>query len=194
MNIKRLRLPGSYEITLSPRADDRGYFMRTFDREILAAAGIGPVWQQENEAFTRQRNTVRGLHFQRPPHAETKLIRAVAGAVLDVFVDLRRGSPTFGQWDCVELSAERRNMVLVPRGCAHGYCTLTDNSLVAYKVDNAYAPAHEGGLRWNDPAIGIKWPVTDPILSPRDEAQPLLSEIAPLDESWPADWPDGARE
>jgi len=184
MKIEPRKLAGVFEITLSPRGDARGYFMRVYDREIFAAAGIDRPWQQENEARTEKRHTLRGLHFQRTPHAETKLVRAAAGRVLDVFVDLRAGSPTFGKWDAVELAAEKHNMVLIPRGFAHGYCTLTDNSIVTYKVDNAYAPAHEGGVRWNDPAIGIAWPVQNPILSDRDQVQPLLREIEPLAEPY----------
>lgn len=184
MKIEKRKLPGVYEITLSPRGDARGYFMRCYDKQIFSEAGIHREWLQENEARTEKRHTLRGLHFQRPPAAETKLIRATAGRVLDVFVDLRQGSPAFGQWDAVELAAEKHNMVLIPRGFAHGYCTLTDNSVVTYKVDSVYTPSLEGGLRWNDPALGIDWPTANPILSDRDRVQPLLSELDPLAEAW----------
>lgn len=184
MKIEKRKLPGVHEITLAPRGDHRGYFMRMYDKQIFAEAGIDRAWLQENEARTEKRHTVRGLHFQRPPSAETKLIRATQGVVLDVFVDLRAGSPTYGQWDCVELDAARHNMVLIPRGFAHGYCTLTDNSVVTYKVDSMYAPALEGGLRWNDPQVGIAWPVSEPIISDRDKVQPLLAELEPIAESW----------
>lgn len=184
MKIEKRKLAGVHEITLAPRGDQRGYFMRLYDKQIFAEAGIDRAWLQENEARTEKRHTVRGLHFQRPPAAETKLIRASSGVVLDVFVDLRAGSPTYGQWDCVELDAAKHNMVLIPRGFAHGYCTLTDNSVVTYKVDSMYAPTLEGGLRWNDPAVGIAWPVQDPILSERDKLQPLLSELDPIAEAW----------
>lgn len=181
MKIEPRKLKGVFEITLAPRGDHRGYFMRVWDRQILAEAGLDRPWVQENEAYTKAAHTLRGLHYQRPPSAETKLVRAAAGAIFDVFVDLRRGSPTYGQWDGLELSAEKHNAVLIPRGFAHGYCTLTPDSLVTYKVDSYYAPSLESGVRWNDPAIGIRWPVSDPILSDRDKVQPLLAETEPLD-------------
>lgn len=181
MKITPKRLSGVVEIELEPRQDPRGYFMRVFDAEIFAHHGLPTQWVQGNESLSIPRNVIRGLHYQRPPHTEAKLVRAASGAVLDVFVDLRRGSPTFGQWDSVTLSAERHNMVLVPRGFAHGFCTLTENSTVIYMVDNAYAPEAEGGVRWNDPALAIDWPLTDtPIISAKDQAWPTLSETAPL--------------
>jgi len=175
------RLSGVVEIELAPRQDPRGYFMRVFDAEIFARHGLPTQWVQGNESLSIPRNVIRGLHYQRPPHTEAKLVRAASGAVLDVFVDLRRGSPTFGQWDSVTLSAEGHNMVLVPRGFAHGFCTLTENSTVIYMVDNAYAPEAEGGVRWNDPALAIDWPLTGtPIISAKDQAWPGLSETTPL--------------
>lgn len=122
--------------------------------------------------MTGRRNTIRGLHFQRPPHAETKLIRVVQGAVMDVVVDLRNSSPTFGQWAAVELTADNFEMVYIPKGFAHGFCTLKDDSVVAYKVDSAYAPAAEGGLPWDDPVLGISWPTDKPFLSDRDQGHP----------------------
>ena len=180
MRITPLRLAGTHEIAFEPRDDERGYFMRWFDREAFARAGLPVDWVQANESASR-RNVVRGLHFQRPPHAETKLVRASHGAVYDVFVDLRRGSKTYGQWDAVELSAEKRNAVLIPKGFAHGFCALTDEAVVSYLVDCAYAPAAEGGLRWNDPALAIRWPLAGAaIVSSKDSAWPLLADLDPV--------------
>jgi dTDP-4-dehydrorhamnose 3,5-epimerase len=180
MKLEPRRLAGAFEIFYEPRADERGSFMRWYDREIFARAGLPTEWVQANESSSR-RNVVRGLHFQRPPHAETKLVRAVSGAVFDVFVDLRKDSVTYGQWDAVELSAGKRNAVLVPRGFAHGFCALTDDAVVSYLVDNAYAPQAEGGLAWDDPKLAIPWPVQgEAILSPRDRAWPTLATLGPL--------------
>jgi len=195
VKIIRRRLAGVVEIELDPRSDPRGYFMRVFDADVFAAHNLPTRWVQGNESLSIPRNVIRGLHYQRPPHTEAKLVRAASGAVLDVFVDLRLGSPTFGQWDKVTLSAERHNMVLVPRGFAHGFCTLTENSTVIYMVDNAYAPTAEGGVRWDDPAIGIEWPLTaEPIISDKDRAWPGLAETAPIPvETIPTPW-SGAED
>ncbi len=182
MKIVPRRLAGAFEITLDPRRDERGYFMRWYDVALFAAAGLPTQWVQGNESQS-QRGVVRGLHFQRPPHAETKLVRAVMGSVYDVFVDLRRGSPTYGQWDAVDLSAEKANAVLVPRGFAHGFCTTSDVALVSYLVDNPYAPGAEGGLAWDDPQLAISWPVTGAaaIVSAKDRAWPRLAGLEPLE-------------
>lgn len=169
MEFERCRLEGVVQITLSPHLDKRGFFMRAFDSDIFRAQGLDRPWVQENHSRSERRGVVRGLHFQFPPFAETKLIRCVRGAVFDAFVDLRQGSPTFGQWDSVELSEQNKKMVLIPRGFAHGFCTLTDESEVVYKVDNVYRADHECGLLWSDPEIGIEWPVAEPLLSEKDQ-------------------------
>ncbi len=174
MLIRPLKIPGAFEITLQPRVDERGDFVRTFDTHIFSEHGLTTAWLQENEALSCSHGVVRGLHFQRPPHSETKLVRVVLGAVLDVFVDIRRSSPTYGKWDMVELSATNHKAVYVPKGCAHGYCTLTDSSIVLYKVDSCYAPAHEGGLRWNDELLNIPWPVKEAVISAKDAKLPSL--------------------
>jgi len=180
MKVTPLRLPGTFEIRLEPRRDDRGYFMRWYDRETFARAGLPTEWVQANESRST-RNVLRGLHFQRPPHAETKLVRAIHGRVHDVFVDLRRGSPSYGQWDAVELDAAAANAVLIPRGFAHGFCTVSDEAIVSYLVDSEYVPGAEGGLLWNDPAVGIRWPlVTEPIVSAKDRAWPTLAHLEPI--------------
>jgi len=180
MRIEPRRLAGSYEIVFEPRADERGYFMRWYDRESFARAGLPTDWVQANESASR-RGVVRGLHFQRPPHVEAKLVRAVSGAVFDVFVDLRRGSVTFGQWDAIELSVAKKNAVLIPRGFAHGFCALTQEAVVSYLVDNAYAPQAEGGLAWDDPQLAIAWPLAGAaIVSARDRSWPRLAELEPI--------------
>lgn len=181
MRIEPRRLSGTFEIGFEPRRDARGYFMRWYDRAAFANAGLPADWVQANESESR-RGAVRGLHFQRAPHAETKFVRVVAGAIYDVFVDLRRGSPTFGQWDALELSAEKRNAVLIPRGFAHGFCALSERAVVSYLVDRAYAPEAEGGLAWDDPQLAIPWPLADaPIVSDKDRAWPRLADLAPLE-------------
>jgi dTDP-4-dehydrorhamnose 3,5-epimerase len=180
MKLTPRRLAGAFEIAYEPRSDERGTFMRWYDRETFERAGLPTGWVQANESSSR-RNVVRGLHFQRPPHAEAKLVRAVAGAVFDVFVDLRRDSVTYGQWDSVELSAEKRNAVLIPRGFAHGFCALSDVAVVSYLVDNTYAPHAEGGLAWDAPELAIPWPVQgEAILSARDREWPALAALEPL--------------
>jgi dTDP-4-dehydrorhamnose 3,5-epimerase len=135
---------------LEPHVDGRGFFMRTYDKEIFQQHGIERVWVQENHSRSEIKGIIRGFHFQLPPHSETKLVRALKGAVLDVFVDLRKGSPTFGQWDSIELSEANKKMVFIPRGFAHAFCTLTDICEVTYKVDNSYAPDYEGEKRIQD--------------------------------------------
>ncbi len=168
MQIKPLRLPGTFEIIPTLRQDERGYFTRTFDISIWREHRLAENWVQENESLSIQKGTLRGLHFQKPPHAETKCVRVVTGAILDVFVDIRCGSPTYGQWDSLELSSENHKMAYIPRGFAHGFCSLTDKATLLYKVDNFYCPEAEGGLRWDDPTLNISWPVGRHILSAKD--------------------------
>lgn len=180
MRIEPLSLPGVRLVRLEPRRDERGHFARVYDSQVMAELGLHRTWLQENEALSTRRHTLRGLHFQRPPSTETKLIRCAVGRIWDVFVDLRAGSPGFGRWGAVELDAELPALLYLPAGFAHGYLTLTETTLVAYKVDARYAPEREGRVRWDDPAIGIDWPTRDPILSPLDAAAPPLSAHAPL--------------
>lgn len=157
--------------------DERGYFMRTYDERAFTDLQLNDHWSQENQALSTHKGVVRGLHFQRPPNAEVKLVRVVQGAIMDAFVDLRRGSPTYGQWDSIELSQENWKAVYLPKGFAHGYCTLSETSLVLYKVDMPYAPNAEGGIRWDDPGLAIRWPVSDPIVSIKDNSLPLLRDF-----------------
>ena len=162
---------------MPPRGDERGYFMRVYDVDTFRTGNLSTEWVQENQAFSSRKGVVRGLHFQKPPFAETKLVRVVLGAVLDVFVDLRRGSKSYGQWDALELTSQNHKALYLPRGFAHGYCTLSDESLVLYKVDSRYTPDAEGGVLWNDPDLGIPWPVENPLVSAKDSKWPLFREF-----------------
>lgn len=175
MEIVERKMKGVYEIAPSPHSDKRGFFMRTYDTNIFKEAGIEREWVQENHSKSEEKGIVRGLHFQLPPHTETKLVRCIAGAVLDVFVDLRKDSPTFGEWDAIELTEENKKMILIPRGFAHGFCTLTEVSEVLYKVDNFYAPKAEKGLLWNDPELGVEWPIEVGMVSEKDKNNMSLS-------------------
>lgn len=175
MQISALPFEGVFEITLSPKGDERGYFCRTLDTKIFQEHGLVTEWAQENEAYSISAHTIRGLHFQRPPFAETKLVRVVHGVAWDAFVDLRKGSDTFGKWGSVELSSENGKMLYLPKGFAHGYCTMTPNVKILYRVDARYAPEHEGGLRWDDPDLGIRWPAGEAILSAKDRSWPVWS-------------------
>ena len=159
--------------------DERGFFSETYSRKVLEAAGFVGEFVQDNHSRSPRRGTVRGLHFQAPPHAQDKLLRVVRGAILDVAVDIRRGSPTYGQAVAVELSAENWRQLLVPKGFAHGFQTLTDDCEVLYKVTEYYAPASEAGLLWSDPALGIAWPLgtADALINARDAAWPGLAEF-----------------
>ncbi len=159
--------------------DARGYFMETF-RQSFFAEKIGPFeFVQDNQSLSADVGTVRGLHFQLNPMAQGKLVRCIAGALLDVAVDIRKGSPTYGQHVAVELSAENGKQLWVPPGFAHGFCTLLPNTEISYKVTNYYSSEHDRGLMWNDPALGIDWPVRsdDAVLSDKDMTQPPLTEL-----------------
>lgn len=162
--------------------DQRGFFSETYRRSALAAAGVDLDFVQDNHTLSAEKGTIRGLHFQIPPHAQHKLVRVVYGAIVDVAVDLRRGSPTFGRHAAVEISAAAWNQILVPVGFAHGFCTLEPDTQVIYKVTDYYAPEHDRGLLWNDPDLGIAWPVTEAqaVLSERDRKLPRLKNLTDL--------------
>lgn len=178
VKIVKGNLDGVHIIQFAPIVDERGSFMRTYDRNIMRDAGLDREWIQENRSRNASAGIVRGLHFQFPPHAEAKLVQCVRGEILDVFVDLRYGSPTFGQWEGVTLSEVNHKAVFIPRGFAHGYCTISEQSEVSYKVDSAYAPESEGGILWSDPRLAIPWPLKGAaLLSKKDRGHPSLEQF-----------------
>jgi dTDP-4-dehydrorhamnose 3,5-epimerase len=179
--ITPLALPDVLLITPKRHGDARGWFSETWSRRTLVEAGIEADFVQDNQAFNARKGALRGLHFQAAPHPQAKLVRVLKGAIFDVAVDVRPGSTTFGRWVGAELTAERGEQLFVPRGFAHGYCTLTDECEVFYKVDGLYAPQTEGGVIWNDPDLAIAWPLTDePVLSEKDKTWPRLKELPPV--------------
>jgi dTDP-4-dehydrorhamnose 3,5-epimerase len=161
-------------IRIEPRGDERGWFGRTFCTAEFGAAGLETVYVQQNASVSAKKGTVRGMHFQRSPHAEVKVLRCLRGAILDVIIDLRRDSPTYLRHQAFELSAENRRMLYVPRGFAHGFQTLSDDVEVSYLVSAPYTPESEGGVRFDDPAFGIEWPLPVSVLSEKDANWPLL--------------------
>ncbi|MGZ3273510.1 MAG: dTDP-4-dehydrorhamnose 3,5-epimerase [Caulobacteraceae bacterium] len=182
MQVERLALPEVLVITPRRFGDARGWFSETYVRRELEKAGIADVFTQDNQAYSAQRGTLRGLHLQVPPEPIAKLVRCLKGAIFDVAVDVRAGSPTYGRWVGAEISAEDGRQFYCPRGFAHAYITLQPDTEVFYKIDGYYAPAAERGLRWNDPAIGIAWPVpeADIVLNDRDRTLPLLADFEPV--------------
>ena len=167
-------LPGVFILEPVVHGDHRGYFMETYSTKTLSDLGINNVFVQDNQSFTAQKGTLRGIHFQNDPMAQAKLVRVTRGAVLDVAVDLRKGSPTYKQWVTVELSAENKRMFFIPRGFGHGFVTLTDDVEFCYKVDNLYSKECDRGIRFNDPDIGVDWGIENPILSQKDTTSPML--------------------
>ncbi len=177
LEVRTLGLEGVVEIVPRRLGDERGFFSETYNRRSFAEAGIEIDFVQDNHSLSRQAGVLRGLHYQLPPVAQVKLVRVVRGAIFDVVVDIRRGSPTFGRWVGIEVSAAQWNQVLVPAGFAHGFQTLEPDTEVAYKVSATYSAPHDRAIRWNDPAIGILWPqAAERVLSAKDEAAPLLAE------------------
>jgi dTDP-4-dehydrorhamnose 3,5-epimerase len=170
MDVRNLRLAGLQ--LLKPRrfTDARGYFVETHNERTLSLVGVTARFVQDNESFSAIEGTIRGLHFQLPPAAQAKLVRVVQGSVYDVAVDLRAGSPSYGRWEGTTLTAAGGEQLFVPRGFAHGFCTLEPDTVVAYKVDDFYAPASDSGLIWNDPTLAIDWPVPpdQAVLSDKD--------------------------
>jgi dTDP-4-dehydrorhamnose 3,5-epimerase len=173
MVFKETRLGGSYVIDLEAIEDERGFFARTWCAREFADHGLNPHLAQGNVSFNRRKGTLRGMHFQKPPHEEAKVVRCTRGAIYDIIVDLRPDSPTFKSWIGVELTAENRSMLYVPEGFAHGYQTLVDDAETLYLVSEFYAPEAEAGVRWNDPAFAIQWPDPDgAFLSEKDRSWP----------------------
>jgi dTDP-4-dehydrorhamnose 3,5-epimerase len=182
MEIQATAIPDVLLITPARHGDHRGFLSETYSRRALAEAGIDVAFVQDNHSLSAAAGTVRGLHYQLPPMAQAKLIRVARGAIFDVAVDLRRNSPTFGRHVGAMLSAEAWNQIFIPPGFAHGFCTLAPDTEVLYRLSNYYAPAHEHGLRWDDEALAIAWPVSheQAILSDRDRRNPRLAELTAL--------------
>lgn len=180
MKVESLAIPEVKLVTPRIFRDDRGFFSETWNQRIFEQVGIAGAFVQDNQAYSRQRGTVRGLHFQVPPMAQDKLVRCTRGAILDVAVDLRRDSPTFGRHVSAVLSAENWTQMWVPKGFAHGYVTLEPDSEVVYKVTAYFAPGHDAGIAWNDPALGIDWRLGGfpPQLSDKDRKLPPLAEFS----------------
>jgi dTDP-4-dehydrorhamnose 3,5-epimerase len=172
MNFTETRLAGAYVVDILANHDMRGFFARTFCRDDFVRHGLSAEFAQCSTSFTRWRGTLRGMHYQADPHPETKLVRCTRGAVRDVIIDLRRGSRTYCHWIAVDLTDENVRALYVPAGFAHGFQTLTDNSEVLYQISEAYRAELARGVRWNDPAFCIDWPIRDPILSIRDATYP----------------------
>jgi len=178
MNCIKTKLAGAWLIEPRVFSDERGWFFECWNKREFAEAGLDADFVQDNHSRSR-RYTVRGLHYQAPPCAQTKLVRVVAGEIYDVIVDIRWGSPTYGSWQAFVLSAENRRMLYVPVGFAHGFAVLSEQAEVVYKCSDFYAPETARGIQWNDPALDIEWPTTDPVLSEQDRC------YAPLDETEP---------
>ncbi len=164
---------------IEPRVyeDQRGFFMESYSNRAFKENGVDVAFVQDNHSKSIPAGVLRGLHFQKPPMAQSKLVRATSGALLDIVVDLRTGSPTFGTWEGFTLTADNKRMLFVPAGFAHGFCTTAADTEVIYKVDNFYSPEHDSGIRWDDPTLAIPWPETNPVVSSKDAALPLFSEI-----------------
>jgi dTDP-4-dehydrorhamnose 3,5-epimerase len=173
--IKQTSLPGLLEIFPRVFPDSRGYFFESFRQDWLDQLGVHESWVQDNQSFS-QKGTVRGIHFQRGVHAQAKLVRVIAGKVLDVAVDLRKGSPSFGQVYSTILDTEKNNLLYIPAGFGHGFSVLED-AVFVYKCSNYYHKDSEGGVRWSDPSLGIDWQVSEPIVSEKDQILPTLAEF-----------------
>ncbi len=182
MQVEDTAIPAVKIVTPKKHGDARGFFSETYNRNAFEAAGLDLTFVQDNHSFSAPVGTLRGLHFQTPPFAQDKLLRVVRGRILDVAVDIRRSSPTFGKWVAVELSAENWRQLLVPVGFAHGFVTLDPDTEVLYKTTNFYSPANDRGVAWDDPDIGIAWPLPagGPTLSDKDRRWPRLTDAPEL--------------
>jgi dTDP-4-dehydrorhamnose 3,5-epimerase len=178
VKLTKLPIAGAWLFDLEPKVDERGFFARSLCVDTLAAHGLEGVMRQQSVSFNRIRGTLRGLHYQRAPHEEIKLVRVTQGRIYDVILDLRRGLPSYLQWYAVELSADNHRTLYIPKGVAHGYQTLENNTEVFYQMAQAYVPGHSCGVGWDDPTFCIDWPIESPILSEADASYPLFSDSA----------------
>ena len=177
MRFREVPLRDAVIIEPDPASDGRGLFARLFDAEAFSAHGLPTIFVQTSTSHNRSRGTLRGMHFQADPFAESKLVRCTAGALFDVIVDIRRGSTSFGRWHGIELSAQNRLAMFVPAGFAHGFLTLTDDTEVFYQMTQAYVPEATRGFAWDDPTVGIAWPISPIVMSERDRTLPRLNAI-----------------
>lgn len=169
-------IQGAYILEPQVIGDYRGYFMETYSQRVFAELGLTDRFVQDNESFTAKRGTLRGIHFQNNPMSQCKVVRVTRGAVKDLVIDLRRDSPTHLKWQMVELSAENKRMLFLPKGCGHGFVTLTDDVRFCYKVDALYSKEHDRSVRFDDPDLGVDWGISDPILSEKDKKAPWYKE------------------
>lgn len=176
MNILKTRFKDVVLIEPNVLGDQRGFFMESYNIELYKKFGINMNFIQDNHSLSKKEGTIRGLHYQLNPKAQTKLVRVTRGSIFDVVVDIRKGSSTYSHWEGFMLSAENKRQLLVPKGFAHGFCTLEANTEVQYKVDELYSSSHDRGILWNDPSIGIEWPVFNPLLSEKDKYHPTLEQ------------------
>ncbi|MFH1749525.1 MAG: dTDP-4-dehydrorhamnose 3,5-epimerase [bacterium] len=176
MRFEPLSIDGLVVITPKVFEDDRGFFLESYNKKVFEENGIDVNFVQDNHSHS-SKGILRGLHFQLEPFAQDKLVRVTRGKVWDVVVDIRKSSKTFGKWEAVELSEDNKKMFFIPKGFAHAFLTLSDNVDLTYKVSNFYSAEYDQGLLWNDPDIGIKWPIRDPILSEKDKNQPKLKDL-----------------
>ncbi len=176
MNAIRTQVDGAIILEPDVFGDNRGWFMESYSKKKLADVGIDIDFVQDNRSFSAEKGTLRGLHCQLNPTAQSKLITCIRGTILDVAVDIRKGSPTYTKWVSVELSEENKKSFFIPKGCLHGFVTLTDNVEVMYKVDEFYSPSDDRSIRFDDPTLGVEWGVENPILSQKDMNAPLLKD------------------
>ena len=176
MNVTETRLKGVFILEPKVFGDARGWFMESWSKKRMEEAGLFYDFVQDNQSFSAEKGTLRGLHYQKNPMAQANLLRCTRGEILDVAVDIRKGSPQYAKWVSVRLSAENKRQLMIPRGFAHGFITLTDDVEVQYKADNYYAPECDGNILWSDPAIGVDWEIAPTVLSAKDEAAPTLAE------------------
>ena len=176
MNVIETKLPGVVIVEPQVFGDHRGWFMESWSQKTMEAHGLNYDFVQDNQSYTARKGTLRGIHFQQYPMAQTKLVRVTRGAVMDVAVDLRKDSPTYRQWVAVELSAENRKQLLIPQGFGHAFLTLTDDVEFVYKCDNFYSKEHDRNIRFDDPELGVEWGIAGPILSEKDAAAPFLKD------------------
>lgn len=184
MKFTETEIPGVYVVEPQIFGDHRGFFMESWSKRAFENAGLFYDFVQDNHSSSARKGTLRGIHFQRGDKAQAKLVRCVRGTVLDVAVDLRPSSPTYKRWVAVELSAENKRQLLIPRGFGHGFVTLTDEVEFLYKADNPYAAEADGGIRWNDPELAVEWSVETPVLSEKDRASPFLKDAVTGFEEW----------